>query len=287
MKNTRPVSLICTVYNEANSVKDFMESLANNSVLPSEFIIVDGGSHDGTPDIIKEYLVSSVVLNVRLIVSSKRINIAEGRNIAVKEATTEIIVVTDAGCRLGEYWLEEISKPFFEYGEVDVVSGWYEPLSGTSFQNKIASATIPNLDDIDTDTFLPSSRSIAFRKSCWEKVGGYPEHLRLCGEDTLFDLRLKNVGCNFVFNPKAVVYWEMRDNLTDLLRQYYMYGFGEGEAGIFVKKYLARIAILFMPILAVFTSKKLKHFGLRYLIYWALVLGWIKGSSRKKIISWH
>ena len=43
------------------------------------------------------------------------------------------------------------------------------------------------------ETFLPSGRSIAFKKSAWKEVGGYPENL-YTGEDTLFDLKLKEKG---------------------------------------------------------------------------------------------
>ena len=38
--------------------------------------------------------------------------------------------------------------------------------------------------------FLPSSRSVAFRKSAWTAIGGYPAWLDY-GEDIVFDLALQ------------------------------------------------------------------------------------------------
>jgi hypothetical protein len=99
------------------------------------------------------------------------------------------------------------------------------------------------LKKVDPNTFLPSSRSIAFRKAAWKSVNGYPEWLTLTAEDTLFDVCLKNADCNFVFAPKAVVYWRPRRNLSALLRQYYLYGFGDGEIRGFKNGYYYKMTI--------------------------------------------
>jgi hypothetical protein len=40
-------------------------------------------------------------------------------------------------------------------------------------------------DQLNPQTYLPSSRSIAFTKAAWEKAGRYPEELEYC-EDLIF-----------------------------------------------------------------------------------------------------
>jgi cellulose synthase/poly-beta-1,6-N-acetylglucosamine synthase-like glycosyltransferase len=87
------------------------------------------------------------------------------------------------------------------------------------------------------DSFLPSSRSVAFKKCCWEKVSGYPEWL-YTAEDTLFDLKLKKSDCNFYFAKDAVVYWRVRDSFKAFLKQKFLYAKGNGEARIFPPKLL-------------------------------------------------
>src|SRR3990170_118516 len=52
LKNT---SFIMTVLNEAGTIEIFLESLMNQHLMPSEIIIVDGGSRDGTLRIITDY----------------------------------------------------------------------------------------------------------------------------------------------------------------------------------------------------------------------------------------
>ena len=45
-------SLICTVLNEEESVQELIDSIINQSVMPDEIIIVDGGSTDSTTEVI-------------------------------------------------------------------------------------------------------------------------------------------------------------------------------------------------------------------------------------------
>ena len=56
--------------------------------------------------------------------------------------------------------------------------------------------------------------SVAFRKSAWKDVGGYPEWLETA-EDTLFDLNLKKAGKKFVLAKDAVVRWGTRENAAE------------------------------------------------------------------------
>ncbi|AIY90184.1 glycosyltransferase family 2 protein [Geoglobus acetivorans] len=239
MENKK-ISLITTLKNEAESIRTFLDSILNQTKIPDEIIIVDGGSTDGTVKVLKEYALYFEEKNIRYkIIIKKGANIAQGRNLAIKNSSGDIIACTDAGCILDKRWLEEITKPLERNPIVDVVSGWYEPLITSKFESIVAELTYPKLKKVskNIDKFLPSSRSIAFKRKCWEKVGGYPEWL-YTAEDTLFDLRLKEAGCKFIFNPNAIVYWKVRENVKKLFKQYYQYAKGDGFAGIFHLKYL-------------------------------------------------
>ena len=227
------VSLICTVKNEEETILDWLESLEKQIRLPDEVIIVDGGSTDGTVELIKEFMKGSR-LNIRLIIAPGA-NIARGRNIAIENSTYDIIASTDAGCKLDPRWLENIVKPFEEDPSVDVVSGVYLPWYENEFQEVAGYIIFPEVDKLDPQKFLPSSRSVAFKKEAWRCVGGYPECL-YTAEDTLFDIKLRKIGMKFVLARDAIVYWKVRKNLREIFKQHFNYAKGNGEAFIHLKR---------------------------------------------------
>jgi len=104
---------------------------------------------------------------------------------------------------------------------------------------------------------LPSSRSIAFKKSAWKKVGGYPENLNYC-EDLVFDLKLKKAGLKFAFAPKAIVFWPQKKTLKGAVKQFFNYAVGDGMAGFdgpHFKKFLLKIFLIFLLVILLFLSK--------------------------------
>ena len=242
IENKNNVSLITTVYQEEATIQSFLESYLQQKVHADEFIIVDGGSTDRTVELIEQFAAENPKLRLNVIVDTDCSRtktagpIARGRNRAIAETGNEIIAVTDAGCLLDQDWLAEMMAPFADPA-VDVVSGWYEGHVENDFQKTYKVNFMPKLESINRNNFLPSSRSIAFRKKCWEAVGGYPE-LTFTAEDTCFDLTLKQHGYNFFLNEHAVVLWRIPNSLNDAIQKHYHYGFGDGQYLQFPKTYL-------------------------------------------------
>src|SRR5690606_31970710 len=167
----KKISLIITIYNESNTIQQLLDSIENQSRLPDEIVIVDAGSTDQTVEILEAFKDSTkipVVIEVH-----KKSNRSQGRNLAIERAKHSIIAVTDAGNILGSHWLERITAPF-ENQKVDLVAGYYLPLTKTHFQKALAPFVSTMPQDFDESNFLPSSRSVAFTKEAWEKAGRYP-----------------------------------------------------------------------------------------------------------------
>ena len=225
-----PVSVVCTVKNEGDNILNLLESLKNQTRKPDEVIIVDGGSTDNTPSIIKEFSQNNQIF--KLIIKEGS-NIAQGRNLAIKSSRNELMAVTDAGCLPKEDWLENLLKEMNE--DTDVVSGFYLPDMRSKFEEMVANLTYPKLELIDEKNFLPSSRSVCFRKKCWEEIGGYPEE-SLTAEDTFFDIKLKEKNFKFRFAKDAIVYWRCRKNFKQLFKQWYGYAKGDGILGLIKKE---------------------------------------------------
>lgn len=234
------ISLIATVLDEGDNIHAVFDSIKRGTRQPDEIVIVDGGSSDDTLAIMQGYADE---LPLRLFVEPG-CNISRGRNRAIAEARGDIIAVTDAGVRLSETWLEAISAPLLSDPALNVVGGFFRADPQSAFETALGASTLPLADEIDSATFLPSSRSIAFRKAAAEAIGGYPEWLDFC-EDLVFDLRLRRGGGPFAFAPDAIVYFRPRPTLRQFFRQYYLYARGDGKANLWPKRHLVRYLAYF------------------------------------------
>lgn len=273
MKST----FITTVFNEERSIEAFIKSLINQSVVPDEIIITDANSSDKTISIIEKLLKNSKYKN-RFIILSKKGNRSKGRNEAIKNAMNEIILCSDAGCVLDINWIKNILKPFKDQ-DIDVVSGFYLAKTENIFERSLSTYTCVMPEKIDKDNFLPSSRSIAFKKSSWKRAGGYPEWLDTC-EDLVFDKNLLNTKAKFIFAKDAIVYWPQRKNYLEAFKQFFSYAIGDGTARYIRKstpllfiRYL--VGILFLLFYIYLGSNIL------LLIILLLFLGYILWSIRK------
>lgn len=270
------ISFITTVFNEQDSIAAFLESLDKQTLKPDEIVIVDGGSTDKTLSVISNF--QFLISKNKIKVISKKGNRSVGRNEAIKKATSDIIVVSDAGCILDKDWIKKITEPFKDK-KIDVVSGYYYPITHNVFEKCLACYTCAMPDKIDGNNFLPSSRSVAFKKSAWKQVGGYPEYLETC-EDLVFDKNLKKAGFKFVFQKEAVVYWPQRKNPVQAFFQFYNYAKGDGQALYFRQQtpflYLRFLLLVSVSAFAIFMKSQKMFSALSGLLLLYILISIIK-----------
>lgn len=257
------ISVIATVLNEGDSIRGLLDSLCQQTRPADEIVIADGGSTDQTVPILNEYR-ERLPLRVLVVPGA---NISAGRNRAIEAASGEIIASTDAGVILAPDWLEQITRPLLEDDTVEVSAGFFQAEPRSVFETALGATTLPLADEIDPETFLPSSRSVAFRKSAWERVGGYPEWLDYC-EDLIFDLRLKRTSAPQVFVPGAVAWFRPRKTLRAFYRQYYFYARGDGKADLWRKRHAVRYGtyLLAAPLITLLGLRVHRAFWLLFLI---------------------
>ena len=263
------VALIMTLLNEEKGLSELLASIDEQTMKPDEVVICDSGSTDGTVQIINQWKDANPI-DVTII-NESGINIAQGRNRAISAAGSSIICQTDGGCILQKEWLREITQPLRNDGQsTGIVYG----VTVAVGENKIGEqfAKLHNLKTCGNEVsdFEHSGGCVAFRKSSWEKVGGYPEWLTLAGEDTLFFQKVEEVSGG---QPAAgaKVYWHHdEDTLYRIYRKHKRNSIGDGEAGLSTVRYLCLIAIYLLPVIGLFLSIWSPEILLLVLIYLVL-----------------
>lgn len=203
------ISICITVFNEEGTIAPLLDSLVNQSKKADEIVVVDGGSKDKTVDIIRHF--QKKYRSIKLLV--EKVPRAKGRNMSIEIASNDTIAITDAGCVTDKNWLKNITRPF-ETGRVDIVAGFYHMVGSTNFQKaeSVFLGVTPKNFDIN---FLPSTRSMAFRKSAWEAVGRFPEGKGNSAEDTDFNFKAVKLGLKYSRVKNAIVEWGMPKTLGE------------------------------------------------------------------------
>ena len=128
---------------------------------------------------------------------SKRITIAEQRNVGVRAAQGEVIVFCDAGGSPGKGWLEEITSPLLSRHEV-LVGG---PIRAT---NSSSLNTWTNLQKNGEEIQYPTTANLAISREAFDLVGGFNEDLEY-GSDADLVWRLNEQGIKQICVAGAVM----------------------------------------------------------------------------------
>ncbi len=294
----QPFTLVSTVFNEALRLENSIQELSNQTLQPSEIIITDAGSTDGTYEMLLAWKASSSI--PIKIFQKNRCNVAEGRNMAIHAASYPLIASTDFGCRFHPQWLESIITPFND-SSVKAVGGAFAVVE-EDIQTLPAKAAYLLFDgykdDIHEDWFTPTSRSVAYYKEVFETVGGYPEWLTLAADDTVFGRIARKVGYTFYMVDKRYVYWGRHTTAIAYAKEAFRYGLGDGEARINGKstsskciELILRVAcfnvgsaiglMVFLHILPAYTLLAVLPFLLGFRPYWRHVSVWKRLRSHK------
>lgn len=233
------VTLVSTVFNEARRIQDTLNDINNQTILPDEVIITDAGSNDGTIEILKNW-AAEVSFTVKILLWAK-CNVAEGRNKAISEATNTCILSTDFGCRFHPLWIESMMKPFND-PTINVVGGTYAVVEAdiVTLPAKANYIICDGYYVAPHEGFIPSSRSIAYMKSVWESIGGYPEWLTLAADDLVFGLVLMKQKHMIAYVETPYVYWGRHSTLKAYGKEAYRYGLGDGEAKVNVRQCVSK-----------------------------------------------
>ena len=221
-----PITIILPTLNERAHIRDCLDSLlAQDYDSVAAILVVDGGSRDGTREI-----VSSEGGIVRLL-DNPRMTAAAAMNIGIAECATEKFVRVDAHTLYASDYVSRSVATSLETG-AEVVGGPMRPVGTNPFGRAVAAVTTSplgvgpgrfhyseTLEEVET-VYLG-----IFDKAFVLKVGGYDEtDLQWAAEDQELNFRIRKAGGRIILDPRIRSTYFPRNNPRALARQYHNYG---------------------------------------------------------------
>jgi glycosyltransferase involved in cell wall biosynthesis len=227
------VSVVVPCRNEHAHVGALIDALRQQQVTPGEIIVVDGGSTDGTREVLDARANEAHRVEVRVL-TRQDASIPEAVNAAVRDARGDVIVRLDAHSEPSNIYIARALDRLAE-DRAGVVGGvWHvAPGAKTATAAAIARAAAHPLGAGDAAYRIGQSRTEpvdvdtvpfgCFRRAVWESLGGLDESL-LANEDYEFNYRVRQAGLRVILDPAIHCTYFARPTLTALAIQYFRYG---------------------------------------------------------------
>lgn len=243
------VSLIATVYNDLEGTRKFFQRMGEQTRKPDEIVILDAGSKDGTWEVLQEYSKRAAI-PVKLL-RKERCKPAPSRNICAREATYDILAVTDIGCDWEKVWFEELVAPMETDPSLDAVMGswlvlWEDQKTEWAKTDYFLQGAI---ELRATPTSLSANRAIVYKKEFYLGLGGLPEDLTFAGDDLLLARQIQSSGRRIGAAPVPRCTWERPQTLAALVKESRRYARGSAEAGLGLPDFFLVATRLFLEIL--------------------------------------
>ena len=201
------ISIIIPCYNDADFIEQAVNSALYQTCNNKEIIVVDDGSDEETKAVLMR-----IEPKIDLLLVQDNQGQSNARNKGIKAARGEFIIVLDS---------DDYFEPTFTERAFEIISKRNEVKIATCWGRRITE------NDILIDIFKPgggelssfilqngSFGSCMFRKSDWERVGGYDESMKEGFEDWEFYIRLlSNGGVAYVI-PEVLFNYRSRKNST-------------------------------------------------------------------------
>lgn len=273
-------SIIIPFRNEAENLRVLLKTIENLKYPAKSFeiIFVNDASEDNSEAIVSEAINKSsfsikLLQNKRTSNSPKKDAISE----AIKRASFEWIVTTDADCELSENWLKTFD--FFVQKENPVmICGPVKYVSNESFIEKFQQLDGLSLQAVAIGTFgfnnpfLSNGANLAYAKSAFLKVKGFSGNDHIASGDDVFLLeKMKSAfpgQVQFLKSKEAIVSTKPQKNWKSVINQRIRWASKTSKqksiASVFLGLlvFIVNISVLAFPCFMILNSENLVFYAL-------------------------
>ncbi len=194
------ISVITISYNSVKTIEKTFQSVLMQTYRPLEYVLVDGGSKDGTIALIKQFIPQFVAANIEVNFKSEPDKgISDAFNKGIERSTGDIIGIINSDDQLAENALDYIIDTFTT--QIDVVCGdclWVDEEHNLSYIRK----SKLELDKLKNDMVLMHPTCFV-RKKAYEKFGKFDINLK-CVMDKDLMARFYRKKAQFAYVPKVI-----------------------------------------------------------------------------------
>ena len=219
MKEYPKITVVTPVYNQVKYLEKTIKSIANQGYPNLEYIIIDGGSTDGTVDVIKKYEKHLAYWE-----SEPDKGMYDAIQKGFDRSTGEIMCWLNSDDVFFDKCLFAIADVFMHHPEVEWFSGRAATLDDKGMyigmDENINESRFCKYDFYINRGFWVAQSSTIWRRSLWEKIGGHLDtNLRLAGDFDLW-VRFINIAPLYVVNTPIGTYRVREGQLSQMMDRY-------------------------------------------------------------------
>lgn len=192
-----------------------------------EIIVADDDSEDDTANSVLQFKVPG--LNLKMVKNEKgRFGKKNALLKAIGQSKGDLLVTTDADCRIGKSWLSTIVS-FYEEKKPEMIIAPVCLHKGTSFLGKIQELEFLSLSGITGGSALAGTpllcngANLAYKKSAFLGVNGFEGNEQTpSGDDVLLMLKIKKAfpgGIRYLKSRNASVFTEGPKTVSQFINQ--------------------------------------------------------------------
>ena len=229
------ICVVVPTLNEARHIEACLTSLMRGDDLLKdvEFVVADGGSDDGTVDIVEG--ISRKHPNVRLINNPERIqSIAVNLGAEAAQSKARILVRCDAHSIYPDNYIVDLARKLDETGAASVVvpmdavgEGCFQRANAFIVDSPLGNGGSAHRGGLKSG-FVDHGHHAAFDMAAFKALGGYDETFTH-NEDAEYDHRVNAAGGRVYLDAETRISYFPRDSFVSLWKQYFNYGKGRAR----------------------------------------------------------
>ena len=225
---------IIPTLNPGSQIVALLDKLVAQSLPPTEIIVVDSQSDDGTPTVVNRYIDSHSDQKIRFIgIERKTFDHGATRDMVLRQSIGDFVLfLTQDAMPADEHYIENLMKPFSDE-KVALVTGRQIARSDArpaerlvrelNYPKRSHVRDVSDIERLGIKAFFASDVCAAYRRSAYLAVGGF-EHPIDTNEDMLIAAAFLHAGYKIAYEASAKVIHSHNFTLKQQYRRNYLMG---------------------------------------------------------------